>query len=79
MTSEVLWDADPDTSAGIMDPARSDAAPSRRMTFLSTLGAAKGRGDDDGRMTLRGSAGVVLVSLALLWVLGGVVFKDARL
>jgi hypothetical protein len=77
--SEVLWDADPDTPSGIMDPPRSSAAPSRRMTFLSTLGASKQGGDDDGRATLRGSAGVVLVSLALLWVLGGVVFKDARL
>lgn len=76
--TEILWDADADTTAGIIDPPKSAAAPSKRMTFLSTLGQTR-QGNDDGRAELRGSAAIVIVSLALLWLLGGVVFKDARL
>jgi len=50
------------------------------MTFKWSKGmAASGPSSDDGRSELRGSAGIVLVSLALLWFFGAVVFRDVRL
>lgn len=77
--TEILWDADDDTQAGIASPAKSEAAPSRKMTFNWNLGQGSGGSSDDGTPELRGAAMIVVVALALLWLLGGVVFKDVRL
>ena len=77
--TEILWDADPDTPSGIADPVQSSAAPSKKMTFLSSMAQSKGGSSDDGRSELHGSVGLVVAALAGLWLLGGVVFKDVRL
>lgn len=74
---EVVWDAEPDTSAAIVD-GKPDRP--RKMTFKSMAAdMMNGTGSSTESGLLRGSAMIVVVSLALLWLLGGVVFKNARL
>jgi len=77
---EVMWDAEPDTIGAPMNAPIPQGAPSKTMTFLSNAKSmVNGTDSTDGRAILRGSAGVVLVSLAILWLFGGVVLKDVRL
>jgi hypothetical protein len=72
---DVLWDSDPDTVSG---KSANPAAPSNKMTF-SHNSTERDTSTDAGTSTLRQSAAIVIGSLGLLWLLGGVVFKDVRL
>lgn len=78
--TEVMWDAEPDTIGSPMNAPIPQGAPSKTMTFLSNARSmVDGADKSDGRDILRGSSIIVLVSLGLLWVFGGVILKDVRL
>lgn len=68
-------------NAPVMGQGETDAAAPRVVKAVNSQTAATGRGtaSPEAQTVLKTAAAMVAVGLVLLWVFGGIVFKNANL